>query len=276
MILYNGALVTKDSVCISHEDRGYYFGDGVYEVFRIYNGQLYEKQAHLARLERSSREIKLQLNYTLAQIDEMLEQLLLSENVREGTLYLQITRGIAARSHTFPERTSPTLLAYITPVDRPLQTIRNGINAISRADFRWLRCDIKSLNLLPNTMLKQEAIDHNAHEVVLQRDGIVTECSASNLMMVQHGEIYTHPANHLILHGITRATVLRLAESLSISAKEQPFTLDQLYQADEVFITGTTVEITPVLSIDGQTIGNGKPGTITKKLQNAFEQTIQL
>src|SRR5690606_31371317 len=100
MILYNGAQVTKASVCISHEDRGYYFGDGVYEVFRIYNGQLYEKQAHLARLERSSREIKLQLNYTLAQIDEMLEQLLLSENVREGTLYLQITRGIAARSHT--------------------------------------------------------------------------------------------------------------------------------------------------------------------------------
>lgn len=274
MILYNGAIVANENVRISYEDRGYYFGDGVYEVFRIYNGKLYEKQAHLARLERSSREIRLQLNYTIPQIDEMLEQLLLTEKVKEGTLYLQITRGIAPRAHTFPEHSSPTLLAYITPVHRPLETIQNGISAISRADFRWLRCDIKSLNLLPNTMLKQEAIDHNANEVVLHRDGIVTECSSSNLMMVQGGVIHTHPANHYILHGITRSVVLRLAEQLAITVREQPFTLDQLYGADEVFITGTTVEVTPVLSIDGQPVGSGSPGKITRKLQEAFTQTI--
>ncbi len=275
MILYNGALVAKENVCISFEDRGYYFGDGVYEVFRIYNGQLYEKNAHLERLERSSREIKLQLNYTLPQIEEMLDQLLKTVNVNEGTLYLQITRGIAPRSHTFPEHCSPTLLAYVTPVKRPLETIRNGITAITRDDFRWLRCDIKSLNLLPNTLLKQEAVENGVHEVILHRNGIVTECSSSNVMIAKDGIIYTHPANHLILHGITRSVVLRLAEQLNIPVKEQTFTVDELYNADEAFITGTTVEITPVLSIDNQSVGSGAPGEITRKLQHAFEETIQ-
>lgn len=275
MILFNGELIANDDISISYKDRGYYFGDGVYEVFRIYHGKIFEKQAHLERLARSSREIKLQLPYTLPQMNEMIERLINAEKVSSGTLYLQVTRGVADRSHTFPKNSAPTLLAYITPVNRPLQMIENGITAISRADFRWLRCDIKSLNLLPNTLLKQEAIENHADEVVLHREGIVTECSASNIMMIKTGVIYTHPANNLILHGITRSVVLRLAEQLSITVKEQPFTLEQLYQADEVFITGTTVEITPVISIDGNKVGKtGSPGEITRKLQQAFSQLI--
>jgi D-alanine transaminase len=187
---------------------------------------------------------------------------------------MQITRGEALRAHPFPAQADPILLAYCTEVRRPIATIYNGINAITLDDIRWLRCDLKTLNLLPNVMAKQAALDHGVQEVVLHRNGTVTECSASNLMMIKHGVLYTHPANHLILHGITRAVVLRLAHSQNITVKEEPFTTEQLLQADEAFITGTTVEITPILQIDGKAIGTGAPGPITRTLQNVFERTF--
>lgn len=274
MILLNDSFVAKEKVCISFEDRGYYFGDGVYEVFRIYNGTLYEKKAHLERLERSCREIKLVPRHSITEIEQLMDRLLTRQQVAEGTLYLQITRGNAPRSHTFPERSESNLLAYVNETPRPTATMKQGITAITRPDFRWLRCDIKSLNLLPNTMLKQEAIEHGADESILHREGTVTECSASNLMIVVDGAIYTHPANELILHGVTRAVVLQLAEKLNIPIYEQTFSVEKLKQADEVFITGTTVEVTPVISIDQQAIHTGKPGEITRKLQAAFETTI--
>lgn len=274
MILYNGKLVKKQDVNISYEDRGYYFGDGVYEVFRIYEGRLFHKKAHYDRLERSAASIQLKLPYTVNEIDQMLEELMAYDNIQEGILYLQTTRGTAPRAHTFPDNVTPSLLGYCKEVKRPFQAMKTGIKAITMDDIRWQRCDIKSLNLLPNTMAKQHAVSQGVEEAILHRNGTVTECSASNLMIVRQGEIYTHPANNYILHGITREIVLKLARDMGIKVIEQSFQLDELYTSDEAFITGTTVEVTPVISIDQKMTGSGSPGKVTKQLQEAFEQQL--
>lgn len=273
-ILYNGDYLTKDEIAISFEDRGYYFGDGVYEVFRIYNGKIYEKEAHLHRLQRSAAGIQLTLPHSLEQFAQMIEQLKEKSQIEEGTLYLQVTRGIAPRSHLFPEQATPTVLAYCNEVQRPLKKMRNGIHAITLPDIRWLRCDLKTLNLLPNTLAKQTAAERGVDEAILHRNRTVTECSASNLMIVKNGTIITHPANELILHGITRQVVLRIAEQIDIPYQEEPFSVDDLHQADEVFITGTTVEIMPITVIDSAHVGTGTPGPIVRQLQEAFERTL--
>lgn len=276
MLLFNGELLDKDQVHISYEDRGYYFGDGVYEVCRIYQGKLYEMAAHLDRLERSASSLKIELPFPRKKIAESLEQLLQADPVEEGILYVQFTRGVAPRVHTFPKDTTPTMLAYCKTMLRPVETMNQGITAITLEDIRWLRCDIKSLNLIPNTMAKQEAVSQGTGEAILHRDGTVTECSASNVMMIKNGVIYTHPANHLILPGITRTAVLKLAQQTGIVTIEEPFTLDELFAAEEVFITGTTVEITPIIQIDGKKVNAGQPGPLTRKLQKQFEQQILL
>ncbi|NOU67484.1 D-amino-acid transaminase [Paenibacillus sp. LMG 31461] len=274
MYFYKNEFVHKQDIQISPDDRGYYFGDGIYEVFRVYNGQIYEGAAHMQRLERTASEVRLSLPHTSDEILTILNKLIGHNNLIEGTVYLQITRGEAPRAHPFPTQAVPIVLAYCSEVKRPLATIQNGINAVTQPDIRWLRCDLKTLNLLPNVLAKQAALDHGVQEVVLHREGTVTECSASNLMMVKDQVLYTHPANHLILHGITRAVVLRIAHALQIPVKEESFTTEQLLQADEAFITGTTVEITPILQIDGQSIGSGVPGPTTQKLQAEFERTF--
>ncbi|MDU0204003.1 D-amino-acid transaminase [Paenibacillus sp. MAH-36] len=274
MYFYKNEFMNKDDIQLSPDDRGYYFGDGIYEVFRVYRGQLYEQDAHMQRLQRTASEVRLTLPYTIEKIGQILTELVDKNKLIEGTLYLQITRGEAPRAHPFPTQAEPIMLAYCTEVPRPTATIHNGIKAITFADIRWLRCDLKTLNLLPNVMAKQAALDHGVQEVVLHREGTVTECSASNLMMIKDGVLYTHPANHLILHGITRAVVLRLAGALEIPVKEEAFTTKQLMAADEAFITGTTVEITPILEVDGLTIGAGTPGAYTRKLQEEFVRTF--
>lgn len=274
MLLYQNRLVPEEDVRISPMDRGYYFGDGVYEVFRVYRGRLFEPGLHMKRLERSAREIRLELPFGTASIERGILELIAAERLEEGIVYLQITRGEAPRAHGLPQGLEPVLLGWSKPVPRPLASIRQGISAITRDDIRWLRCDIKSLNLLPNSLLKQEAADAGAGEVVLHRDGIVTECSSSNVMIVRDGRIVTHPADHLILHGVTRAVVLRLAEELGIPADESAFTLGELREADEAFITGTTVEISPLIQADGRPVGSGRPGPVTLRLQEAFEALI--
>ncbi|WP_079908694.1 D-amino-acid transaminase [Paenibacillus sp. 32352] len=274
MYLYQNEFVSKEQVRISPDDRGYYFGDGVYEVFRVYSGILFEAEGHYERLEKSARDVRISLPYSTRHLDELLNQLIRLNELAEGTVYMQITRGAAPRSHPFPAQAEPVLMAYTTEMARPLETMEKGITAITMEDIRWLRCDLKTLNLLPNVMAKQHALDQGAHEVILHRSGTVTECSASNMMIVKNGELRTHPANHLILHGITRAFVLQLARQLNLPVREEAFTLDDLRTADEAFITGTTTEITPIIRIDKQTVGQGVPGPVTVKLQRAFEERL--
>jgi D-alanine transaminase len=276
MYFYKNEFMQKKDLYLSPDDRGYYFGDGIYEVFRVYNGLIYEQEAHMQRLQKSASEVRITLPYAIQEIESILAKLVQENNLIEGTIYMQITRGEAPRAHPFPAEAQPIMLAYCTEVKRPLTTIRNGINAITFEDIRWLRCDLKTLNLLPNVMAKQAAIDYGVQEVVLHRSGTVTECSSSNFMMIKSNVLYTHPANHLILLGITRAVVLRIAKALQIEVREEPFTLELLLQADEAFITGTTSEVTPVVQIDGKTVGTGVPGPLTRKLQEQFELTFTI
>ena len=274
MILYKNELYSSDTVRISPDDRGYYFGDGIYEVFRIYGGILFEKEAHYARLLRTAEAVRIPLPHPLPDLDRKLDELTATSGIDTGTLYVQITRGEAKRAHPFPQQTEPVLYAYCQSLPRPIATMQTGIAAVTVPDIRWLRCDLKTLNLLPNVLAKQEALDRGVQESILHRDGTVTECSASNLMIVKDGHIFTHPANHLILHGITREVVLRLAKQCGIPAYEEAFTIERLYDADEAFLTGTTVEVTPVVTVDGKRIGTGEPGNVVRRLQEAFELAI--
>ncbi|MBB6729570.1 D-amino-acid transaminase [Cohnella zeiphila] len=271
---YGNRYVSQEEVLISPEDRGYYFGDGAYEVFRFYSGRLYETDAHLKRLWHTAAGLRLTLPFTEAELTSRLEELVRRSGAADGNVYLQITRGAAPRAHPFPKGAEPVVMAYASSVDRPLAAMETGIRAVAVEDIRWLRCDYKTLNLLPNVMAKQEALDRGADEAVLHRDGTVTECSASNLMIVKDGTVRTHPANRFILHGVTRAVVLRLARAAEIPVLEQPFTLDELASADEIFITGTTVEVTPVVALNGQAVGSGKPGPVTRRLQQQFAATL--
>jgi D-alanine transaminase len=275
MMFYKDRFIDKNEVHISPDDRGYYFGDGIYEVFRVYDGRIYEKEAHLQRLMRSAKEISITLPEPIDMIDKTIEKLLEIENFSDGTVYLQITRGEAPRVHSFPQPApTPVMLAYCTEAKRPIASMQKGIAAMTMEDIRWLRCDIKALNLLPNVLAKQTALDRGFNEVILHRNGTVTECSSSNFMMIKEETLYTHPANNLILHGITRGVVLRLARTLGIEVKEEAFSLNELMRADEAFISGTNAEITPIIEIDGTRVNSGSPGAMTRQLQQAFEQSI--
>ncbi|MDF2923960.1 MAG: dat [Paenibacillaceae bacterium] len=271
--LQDNTIIEMDQAAVSPLDRGYYFGDGVYEVFRIYNGRLFEVEAHLARLVRSCGEIGISLPYPADEIEGLLLRLAAADPVETGILYMQITRGCSPRNHAFPpEGTRAVLTGYCKELPRPLAKFEHGFRVITAPDIRWLRCDIKTLNLLGNVLAKQEAVSKGADEVILHRSGIVTECSSSNLMMVKNGVVRTHPANHLILHGVTRQAVLRVAGELGVEVAEAAFDLDELRTADEVFLTGTTTEVMPVVEIDGVAVKGGLPGPVTRQLHEAFEK----
>ncbi len=270
--LHNLTITDYQDATIHPDDRGYYFGDGIYEVFRIYNGRLFQEDAHLVRLARSAAELRIPLPYGLPEITGLLYKLLDEDPVEEGILYMQITRGATPRGHAFPpEGTQPVLTAYCKPLPRNRDKITGGIRIVSVPDIRWLRCDIKTLNLLGNVLAKQEAVERGADEAVLHRSGTVTECSSSNIMMVKDRTLWTHPADNLILPGITRQVVLEQARTLGIPVQEAAFTLEELYSADEVLITGTTTEVTPVILIDETPIAGGQPGPITRQLQREYQ-----
>lgn len=275
MYWYQNRFLPPEEVRISPEDRGYYFGDGVYEVFRVYGGRLFEPGLHLERLKRSAAGIRMELPYDEEGWRRNLDELITRSLLKEGTVYLQITRGTAPRNHLFPKEAEPVVMAYSHEVARPAAAMEAGVAAITLEDTRWLHCDYKTLNLLANVIAKQTAADRGAADAILHRGGIVTESSASNVMIVSGGRLITHPANHLILHGVTRAVVLKLAAQAEIPVLEQAFTVDELLEADEVLLTGTTIEITPVVRVDDRPIGSGIPGPLTRRLQREFEALIK-
>lgn len=270
-VLLNDQIVQRDDVRIDIEDRGYQFGDGVYEVIRVYGGVPFLLHEHLERLERSAREIMLPIGQTSDALATQLKTLIRANELLDGIIYLQVSRGTAPRYHGFPKHVNTTLIAYLKEMPRPLAQLKEGVKAIVLEDIRWLRCDIKSLNLLGNVLAKQNALNNSAFEAIQHRQQTVTEGSASNVFMIHHSKVYTHPANNLILNGITRVKILELCKQLNIPYEEKAFTVDELYEADEVFISSTTSEITPVIEVEGRTIGAGIPGPLTVKLQQEFE-----
>ncbi len=274
MILLNDQLISRDAIHIDLEDRGYQFGDGLYEVVRVYKGKPFRFEDHFVRFERSARELRISLPVSLDVIKKKILELIDSNGLAEGIVYFQLTRGVSPRNHAFPEpQVTSILTAYTKEVQRPEKEINNGVKVVTVEDIRWLRCDIKSINLLGNVLAKQYAAENQAKEAIQIRDDRVTEGSASNFFIIKNKEILTHPANNYILRGITRNVVEEIANKLAIPFKEKEFTLEEAYQADEAFITSTTVEIMPVLVINDNQISS-KPGMVTKSLQTEFNQFI--
>ena len=273
----DGKFTKKEDLKISIDDRGYYFGDGVYEVVKVYNDELYTAKEHFSRLFESARKIKLTIPYTEQELINVACELIEKNNVSNGHIYLQVTRGSSSRQHNFPTPAVPAILtAYVVAATRPLDDMAKGVSVKSVDDVRWLRCDIKSLNLLGSVLAKEEAREAGCSEAILHRDGVVTEGSSTNMFGVKDGVVHTHPVTNLILEGITRKVVLRLCQELGLPVVEEAFTLKEAFDMDEIFYTSTTAEVMPVTTIDGREIGSGKPGSVTKKLQNAFTAQIPI
>lgn len=273
IIFMNGTFVNTEETSVNFpiEERGFQFGDGVYEVIRIYKGNYYTLDEHLTRLYRSLNEVKIELAWEKEELTKILDDLKFMNNFSDdGIIYLQVSRGSAARNHLFPTNTTPNIVAYVKKAVRPVESLETGISVYLSDDIRWLRCDIKSLNLLPNVLAKQTAFENGCFEALFHRDGVVTECSASNVYMVKDGAVYTHPTTNLILNGITRQRVKTICESNQIPFIERAFHILDLASADEMFLTSTTSEVMPIVSVSGNNIANGEIGVLTKKLQNLF------
>lgn len=265
-VLINENIVDRDNTSVDIEDRGYQFGDGVYEVVRVYEGKTYELDGHVERLFRSAKEIDLSLSFTKEAFKQNIENLVKENNLLDGGIYFQVTRGVAPRSHSYDRTVAPELVAYPLYFTRPKEKQATGVTAITVEDLRWLRCDIKSLNLLYNVMMKQKAQDKEAFEGIFIRDGIVTEGTSTNVFIVKDGVYKTHPVNNMILNGITRQRILTLLKENNLEVEEVEFTKEELFEADEVFISSTTSEVMPICEIDDQNIGDGQVGEKTKKI----------
>lgn len=273
-ILLNNEIMNRNAM-IDIEDRAYQFGDGVYEVIGIYDSVPFMLDEHLARLERSAKEIQLPLPFSIVTFKNQLLELAETNGVHEGIIYLQVSRGIASREHAFPESDVPTVTIAYTREEAPLtETEDKGATAVLTEDIRWLRCDIKTLNLLPNVLAKEKAVANGAIEAILHRGDVVTEASASNVFIVKDGQLYTHPANNYILNGITRRRILDLCAQMGITVHEENYRVDDLLVADEVFISATKLDIIPILKVDEHVIGEGNPGEYTKRILKAYRSNI--
>lgn len=272
-ILWNNQIVQRDEVKIDIEDRGYQYGDGLYEVVRVYNGKLYMFEEHLNRLWAGAEKIKLQLPFTREALAVNLKKLVAIEAIQEGKLYFQVTRGIdAPRNHALPDPTkvSGVLTANIIPYERPVEKQLQGIKVGIVPDTRWLHCDIKSLSLLGNVLALEEARSRGFDDAVLVREGKVTEASAANFWLVKEDVLYTHPDGNLILPGITKKKIIELATELGLQVKEIAFSQEELFLADECFVSGSLIELIPVVQVEDHVIGSGKLGNWTKKIQGAY------
>ncbi|MHD0448296.1 D-amino-acid transaminase [Staphylococcus cohnii] len=274
-VLINEHLVDEQDAKVPYNDRGYVFGDGIYEYIRTYNNNIFTAKPHFERLIRSAKEIGLELKYNVDELTELIQELLAANGVVNGGVYIQVTRGAAPRDHAFPTPSvEANVMAFTKTYERPYKLLEEGINAITTEDIRWLRCDIKSLNLLGNVLAKERAVKYNAQEAIQHRCDIVTEGSSSNVYAIKAGEIYTHPVNNYILNGITRMVIKDIAEEKGIPFNEGTFTVDFLRNADEIIMSSTSIEVMPVVKLDGEQVGDGAVGPVTKSLQEGFNSYI--
>jgi len=275
----NGDYLPKNEIKISPDDRGFLFADGIYEVVRWYQGGFFDMDGHLARLKRSLHEIR--INWHEADSFPEISLQLIKKNSLENKpalIYIQVTRGAVPRAHAFPSPpVSPTVYAFAREFDPAPEKVAAGISVIMKKDIRWSRCDIKSIALLPNVLSFQEAVETGNNECIFVRDGLITECSHSNVFIVIDNVIYTHPESENILSGISRKNIIMLARKAGIGVKEVAVSEKEIDRADEVFIANTSSEAGPVISINGRRVGSGNPGPVTLRIRNMFrEETMKL
>jgi D-alanine transaminase len=272
----NGAFMPLAEANVSIEDRGFQFGDGVYEVIRTYKGRPFSLEAHLARLDRSAMALDLTQPYSRTDWTRHILEGIERAAYPESKIYLQITRGVAPRDHAYTDDATPTVVMTVRefhPLDRSVQAM--GVDAMTTEDIRWGRCDIKSINLLANVLARQKVKQARVFEAILVHAGLVTEGAISNVMVVQGRTVVTAPEGMRILSGVTRGIVLDLARHTGFSVQERFVSQAELYEADEVFLTGTTVEVLAVVRIDGKVIGGGRPGQITQQLAASFTSLVR-
>ena len=272
----DGQFVEAADARVSAFDRGFLFGDGVYEVIPVYHGAPFRLDAHLARLAHSLAGIELDTPWDDAWWRARITELVERNGSGNQSVYLQITRGAeAGRDHRFPADARPTVFLFSTATPkRDAAVDRDGLTAVSAEDFRWARCDLKTISLLANVLLKQSAAAQGADEVVLHRNGRLTEASVSNLYVVRDGRVATPPLGHELLPGVTRLVVLELCREQGIPVDEAPLSLDDLASADEVLISSSSRELGAIVRVDGKPVGDGKPGPVYRKLRAAFDELI--
>ena len=279
IVYVNGSFLPRAEARVSVEDRGFVFGDGVYEVLRVINGWAFATRFHNQRLERSLDGVRITLakGDSPARFVEIGRQLLKDNNLLQGeaTLYMQITRGATTRAHNFPPPgIAPTVYISVARFKPYFDLAQSGAPAITHPDLRWERCDLKTLNLLPNVLASQTATERGAFEAMLIRDGVVTEGTKTNFFGVVNGSLRTHPSDNHILPGITRSVLRDLARDLSIELDETPIKATEIPKLTELFLTGTTTDVMPVVRLDDKPVGNGKPGELTRKLQRVLAESL--
>jgi len=276
-VYLNGAFIPAEQARVSVMDRGFLFGDGVYEVIPCYGGRLFRLPHHLQRLDSSLAGIKMSNPLTYEQWRQLLETLVAQLPNSDQAVYLQVTRGAAGkRDHRIPEGVEPTVFAMTTPLTPPdPKLVEQGISATTQQDIRWNRCNIKAITLLANVLLREEATQQAADEAILIRDGLATEGAASNLFVVSAGVIRTPPTGPQLLPGITRDLVLELAAAHGLPSREEAIAKQALFEADELWITSSTREIVPVTRLNGHPVGNGHPGPIFRRVYQLYRDYKQ-
>jgi D-alanine transaminase len=273
---FNGKLIPRNDISISPDDRGFLFADGVYEVVRWYQGVFYDMESHITRLKRSLRELR--INWADADKFLSIAGDLIRLNKLENTpamVYLQITRGAARRTHYFPSpEVNPTVYACAWGFVPDNLSKESGVKVMLKEDIRWTRCDIKSVALLPNTMSFQEAYENGMKECIFVRNGIITEGSHSNIFFVIDGTLFTHPESNNILSGVTRKNILRIAQEAGVRIREEGVLENRIRFIQEAFITNTSDEVTSVIDMGGNTLGDGLPGPVTRLIREKFDAEI--
>lgn len=279
IVYVNGSFVPRAEARVSVEDRGFVFGDGVYEVIRAINGRLFASRFHNDRLRRSLDGIRITLagGDSPERFADIGRQLLKENDLLNGeaTVYMQVTRGATTRVHNFPPpQIQPTVYISVARFTPYAELARTGATAISHPDLRWGRCDLKTLNLLPNVLASQAAKERGAFEAMLIRDGIVTEGAKTNFFGVVNGSLRTHPCDTHILPGITRSVLRDLARDVGIALDETPIKEAEIPRLTELFLTGTTTDVMPVVKLNDRPVGDGKPGELTRRLQRVLAESL--
>ena len=277
IVYLSGQFLPRSEARLSVDDRGFFFGDGVYEVTRVVRGRLFEWDRHARRLARGLRELRIDAGLDLDTIRSLQERLIRENGMLEGqgTIYLKITRGAAPRTHHFPPAGTPATVFLSASPFTPASEVRaRGVAVTTYPDYRWSRCDLKTVNLLPAVMAKQFAADHDAFESIFVREAVITEGSHTNVFGVIDGTVRTYPNSNYVLPGVTRDVVIELANEAGIPVSETPIFVHEIDALEECFLTGTTSDVMPVVTIDGKTVGSGRPGAITMRLYEALAKRL--
>ena len=276
MIYLNGDWMPIEQAKIPVLDRGFIFGDGIYEVIPCYSGHPFRLREHLRRLQSSLDGVRIDNPYSNERWDQLVREIVVKNPGEDQYVYLQVTRGVAPRDHAFPKNAKPTVFMMANPLTTPPQSQRDqGVAAVTVADNRWLRCDIKSVSLLANCLLRQAAVDQDAVEAVLLRDGMLTEGSASNIFVVRNGVIITPPKTNFILPGITYDVVIELAQAKRLPLEIRPVSEAEVRAADELWLTSSTKEVLSISTLDGKPVGHGdkagKPGPMAARMYQLYQ-----